>query len=840
LADLTAKTDENGTARFTVTDVNLVTDRYVWFGVADEAFAGRGDVGISPIDREFTFTFKTLPLHQRTVKIVDPQGKGVAGAKVWLSCPDIFPDNSDRRSDSEGRIVLKCPPGKLTVAAVAPDHASATLHGVECNESPPLVIQLREGRRIEGQILDAQGRPVGGLLVRARKNEFFHSHEEFILQTRTDKDGRFAIRNASPGDWEISARSEDPNRPFFVAPVTCGVSADRDTQDIALETREGFRIQGRYVSRYRTELSRPDTRHSISFGVASPIQAHWEEQIRDDGTFDVWGLPCHAEGDVDFTGMGGFHVALRMRRAPPFFRIRNTRILFENVPPGTYDGIEVHFLLAGRVEGTVTDGAGNPIQDVEVVVSPPGYIYRCNEKGEFAGTLAPDEPTILTVRTRREERGSAGEILLVSEPFTAQEGQIVEKHLVQGPVAQNEPSSPAQQPSLATLNIDVKSESLAGKRVLVCFFDMTQRPSRRIVQELAARAKPLVENGLAVLLIQVGEPDKAAWQEWLDHIGVPFPVATTTATMSTLSRDWTVRALPWLVLLDESHAVQATGFDLAQLEEGLKSGGFAPPSRALDWHARFDKVYHLEGGRVLKHIVPPFIPERNQYDAESRRPGERLPDQLIFHWDKSLSLWGFSGGAGNLDQTLWLVLELKRHEYESPQRGLNLPLPGDWIVRAEAPVEAKLKALEQILAEETGRKIRFVNRPVEREVVVAGGRFELHELPKPFESGRITMYAGEPDHNVKAGAGTVHSLDEFLETLEETLEVPLLNETDSTEALTIAYNIYPSACIAKIQDPAEKARRLQILMENLSTQTSLRFTVERRSMSKWFVFEEGS
>ncbi|MEN6337466.1 MAG: carboxypeptidase-like regulatory domain-containing protein, partial [Phycisphaerales bacterium] len=463
LVDTTARTNEDGVVRFTVADANLVTDRYIWFGVVGEDFAGRGDVGISPIDREFTFTFKTLPLHRRTVRLVDPQGKGVAGAKVRLRCSDVFPDNSDRRSDAEGRIVLKCPPGKLIVAAVAPGYASATLQGVECSEDSPLVIQLCEGRRIEGQILDTQGRPVGDLLVRARKDALFHSQEEFMVQTRSGKDGRFAIRNASPGDWEISAKSEDPNRPLFVAPVTCGVSADRDTQGIALEAREGFRIKGRYVSRYRTELSRPGARHSISFGVFSPVTAHWEEQIRDDETFDIWGLPCHAEGDMDFTGVGGFHVTLKMPHAPPFFRIRDRGIRFVNVPPGTYDRIEVSFLLAGQVEGTVTDGAGSPVRDVEVVVDPPGYIYRCNEKGEFAGALAPDQPTILTVRTRREESGAARpvvETLLVSEPFTAHEGQIVEKHLVLCPVAKNEPS-PSQQPSLASLNIDVKPETLA-------------------------------------------------------------------------------------------------------------------------------------------------------------------------------------------------------------------------------------------------------------------------------------------------------------------------------------------------------------------------------------------
>jgi hypothetical protein len=841
--DLIAKTDENGMARFTVTDANLLTDRYVFFSVADEDFAGRGDVGISPIDREFSFAFKTLPLHRRTVRLVDPQGKGVACAKVWLCCPDIFPDNSDRRSDSEGRLVLKCPPGELTVAAIAPDFASATLHGVACNEDPPFVIQLNEGRRIEGRILDTQGRPVGGLLVQARKDEFFHSLGEFMLKTGSGEDGRFTIRNASPGDWEISAKSEDPNRPFFVAPVTCGVSADRDAQDIVLEAREGFRIQGRYVSRYRTELMREGARHGISLSAFSPVRGHWEEQIRDDGTFDIWGLPCHAEGDVDFTGMSGFHLMLRMPQAPPFFRVSDTSIRFENVPPGTYDGIEVHFLLAGRIEGTVTDGAGNPMRDVEVVVDPPGYIYKCSGKGEFAGRLAPDQPTTLTVRTRQDRQGPRGtqrEVLLVSEPFTAGEGQIVEKHLVLGPAAKATPSPRPQQPPLDTLNIDADPDTLAGKRVLVCFFDMEQRPSRRFVQELATRARLLEENDLKALLIHAGGADKTAAQQWLRESGVPFATGTTAAPMPTLRHDWMVQALPWLVLLDEEHTVQAAGFDLATLNESLQDQSLDRLTLDLDWRTRFDRVYYLAEGEVLKRIAPPFIPERDEYYATDHASQaariSRPPGQFVFHWNGGLQQWGLSFGPpgwGPLEHVLSFVLRLKSYEYDGTKDLLDLNLAGDWIVRDEATTEAKLQALEQVLLRETGRDIRFVKRPVEQDVIVAAGRYEFHQPPEPFRQGAVAMYAGEADRST--GGSSDDSVGEFLQAVGHRAEMPVVDQTEASGPTRISYTYYSSSDMIQITNPSEKAQRLAAFLERLSQQTGLQFRIERRTVDKWFL-----
>ncbi len=195
------------------------------------------------------------------------------------------------------------------------------------------------------------------LLVHAAKEAPFHSRDEFMPKTRSDKDGRFTLRNVSPGDWKISAKSEDPNRPLFVAPITYIVGGG-EAQSVTLEAREGFRIKGRHVTRYNTRLMRTGGRYAIALFVAPPLQAFWDEQSREDGTFDIWGLPCHASGDIEFTRVTGFHTNVKIVPAQPFFQVKETGVRFDDVPPGTYGGIEVEFLLAGRVEGTVTDAAG--------------------------------------------------------------------------------------------------------------------------------------------------------------------------------------------------------------------------------------------------------------------------------------------------------------------------------------------------------------------------------------------------------------------------------------------------------------------------------------------------
>jgi hypothetical protein len=649
------------------------------------------------------------------------------------------------------------------------------------------------------------------------------------------------LSHLSRGDWEIIARSENPDQPFFVAPVTVFVADDKDVQNLTLAAREGFRIKGKYVTKYDTRLKGRGPKHSISLLVDAPQRASWNEQTRADGTFDIWGLPCDGAGFIDFTGVSGFHQVIKMAQAHPFFQVEGRNIRFANVPPGMYEGIEVHFVLAGRVEGTVTDASGKPLRDVEVIVKPPGFIEKVDKEGRFAAEATPGEDVTVTVRKSQDQ------VLLITEPFRVQEGEIVEKNLmVTGGVYGPAPSQAGRQvPALASLGLDVPPDPLKGKRVLLCFFDMNQRPSRRFVPELAARAKDLEKNDVVTFLVHAGQGDKTAVAQWLRERSVPFAIGAVSGDTTKLLKDWTVQALPWLVLLDEKQTLAASGFDLQQLDENLKGKSLEQLPVALDWRAKFDMVYHLEDGQILKRIAPPFLPERQQYyTTEHERQASmtsRGPDRFIFHWDGGLRNWGSSfGDRGSLDSALSFVLGLNSYEYEGPEDLLKLELPGDWIIRHEAPIENKLKALEQLLARETGRNIRFEKRSVEQEVIVATGRYEFHQLPGPFRSGQVIMCTDESDHAGRegAGGGTADSVRQFVEAVGNHVGMPVVDQTEPAGPVQIGYGHHSSSYLAQIKDPAEKVARLKILLESLSKQTSLQFQVERRPADKWFVVED--
>jgi hypothetical protein len=374
---------------------------------------------------------------------------------------------------------------------------------------------------------------------------------------------------------------------------------------------------------------------------------------------------------------------------------------------------------------------------------------------------------------------------------------------------------------------------------------MNQRPSRRVVPELAARAKDLEANNVVTLLVHAGDADPNAVRQWLRERSVPFPAGAVAGDPAKLARDWTVQALPWLVLLDDQRAIRATGFDLAQLDENLKGKSLERLPMALDWRAKFDLVYRLDEGQILKRIPPPFTPERQRfYTSENETQASLIsdaPDQFVFHWDGGLQRWGYSfGDKGSLGSTLSFVLGLKSYEYEGPEDLLKLELPGDWIIRNEAAIESKLQALEQLLAAELGRHIRFEKRSVEQEVIVATGRYEFHPLPEASRNDRVIMCTDPADHAERegGGGGTAASVPAFLKAVGNRVGMPVVDQTEPAGPVQIGYNHHSSSYLTRVKDPTEKANKLKILLESLSKQTNLQFQVERRPAEKWFVVED--
>lgn len=124
-------------------------------------------------------------------------------------------------------------------------------------------------------------------------------------------------------------------------------------------------------------------------------------------------------------------------------------------------------------------------------------------------------------------------------------------------------------PPLRDLGLDLPGDA-EGKRLLVCFWDVGQRPSRNCVTQLAARAAELGEKGVVVAIVQSWEVEGDALNQWVKENKIPFQIGRITGNAEKTRFAWGVVSLPHLVLTNKEHIVVAEDFGLGDLDKQIE------------------------------------------------------------------------------------------------------------------------------------------------------------------------------------------------------------------------------------------------------------------------------
>jgi RNA polymerase sigma factor (sigma-70 family) len=259
------------------------------------------------------------------------------------------------------------------------------------------------------------------------------------------------------------------------------------------------------------------------------------------------------------------------------------------------------------------------------------------------------------------------------------------------------------------------------------------------------------------------------------------------------------------------------------------------------WQQRFDAVYKLKDGEVLRYIAPPFIDERAEYYHTEKilqsqaKAIPKGPDLFVFKQANNGQLQytrcGFGFKQHSLQQILDDPLGFWRIEFEAPDELLNLNLPGDWTIREGVSREVLLAALEPILFKTTGRKIHFEKQTVERNVIVARGRAK-----DPDSEPRVQIYAEKS--SVRGGGTGSGNLRQLLGMVGEQLNTYIVNEAqvDPRYVDLFDWTYYPDANYSKMGNRREELT--DKVLKNLTTQMGLTFTHEQRPVNIWFVTEQ--
>ncbi|MBN1975755.1 MAG: redoxin domain-containing protein [Sedimentisphaerales bacterium] len=108
------------------------------------------------------------------------------------------------------------------------------------------------------------------------------------------------------------------------------------------------------------------------------------------------------------------------------------------------------------------------------------------------------------------------------------------------------------------------------KIVLICFFDIEQRPSRNCILELSKKAKELKSKDIEIIVIQAAKVEQDELDNWIKENNISFPVGIITENEEQIKFNWGVKALPWLILTDKEHIVMAEGFSVSEIGENIK------------------------------------------------------------------------------------------------------------------------------------------------------------------------------------------------------------------------------------------------------------------------------
>jgi hypothetical protein len=126
-------------------------------------------------------------------------------------------------------------------------------------------------------------------------------------------------------------------------------------------------------------------------------------------------------------------------------------------------------------------------------------------------------------------------------------------------------------PALEAIRMDWNPSAATGKRLLICFLDIQQRPSRNIALQMIKQADWLQQKGVVVMVIQATKMDRPALQTWARDNKIPFPTGMIKGDEDQVRAAWGVKASPWLILADQEHIVQAEGFGLDELQKRMEA-----------------------------------------------------------------------------------------------------------------------------------------------------------------------------------------------------------------------------------------------------------------------------
>jgi protocatechuate 3,4-dioxygenase beta subunit len=457
------------------------------------------------------------------------------------------------RLNPEGVTLFRLPSGDYRVEAVqGTSRVQASSVSVELDRTNRLQLGLVAPPALIGIVRDPAGAPVPGLPI-----ILFPSFTVNVGPVKTDSDGRYEMpvdtsadamrqRVGTYGKQSLVARDMLRN-------LATAQEIEEDITNLDLRLEPGLVISGGVEDPEGKPVTNATVRIELWSGNMATSLDNRPTAVDARGGFRVTALPPARRYYCYATAKGYGTANCQIEETDTNWIALEPLILK---------------LANQKLAGQVLDSDDKPVSRAQVMLRGQGQVNdtaRTDEQGRFKfdqvceGQVEVYATYQSSGVTLRAEAGDTNVVLRLGSRVVAAPAQIMRTSLQSRPL-----------PELANLDLPADAAP-AGKPLLVCLFDLDQRPSRRLTRLLADQHNDLKQKGLIVVAVQAAVASPETFKEWKDGNPLPFPVGRLAEKTDKSKWISEVESLPWLILTDVNHRVTAEGFPIDELDAKLKS-----------------------------------------------------------------------------------------------------------------------------------------------------------------------------------------------------------------------------------------------------------------------------
>jgi len=409
-----------------------------------------------------------------------------------------------------------------------------------------------QAAKISGRVLDPGGLPVSGIALLFVPDYLVTSHGE-----KTDAKGQFEcalnLQASGGANPKVCVVARDSIRNLAAAE-----DIEEDTTTLELHLAAGLTVSGGVTDLSGKPLTNGTTAINLWIGnMGSPILS---EGFKSDarGRFVIKALPANRRYWLWTTapGYGSATQNIQISEAETNF------IELEPFPLKLAD-----HPLAGRVVDADDkpvakarvhlNGVGQPSESVQTDTAG-WFRFKGVCEGAlhlFANVFAGGKSSYASVSA---EAGDTNVVIVLGSNATGAPQRAKRPSLNGKPL-----------PDLASVGLGA-ADIPKGKPLLICLFDIEQRPSRRFTRRLAERFDDLRQSDVVVVGVQAAAIADAVFKEWQADNAFPFPVGRTVDAAAAAKWAVEVESFPWMILTGADRKVVAEGFELEDLDAKLK------------------------------------------------------------------------------------------------------------------------------------------------------------------------------------------------------------------------------------------------------------------------------